>query len=442
MKRFPLRFLVLALAGLPLMAGCRADDEQAREITGPQPGGELFARYVAIGNSITAGFQSSGINDSTQLRAYPVLLARQANAVFEVPLLNKPGCPPPFIGPLGQGGGVGGPTAPACSLRTSPAPQVVQNLAVPGALLGDALTQTRSADPNSLFNRLQFFFLGGQTMLEAAVRARPSLVSVWLGNNDILGAVLAGNTALLTPEATFNTQLDSLVRGLRSIPTLRDVAIIGVVDASIIPLYQPGAYFFLSRDAAGRFQGKPVNNNCSPVTPLGQPNPLSRNQVSFAIVSNASFPEINCDENAYPVGDPRRGALVLSVAEQTDVSARTNAFNNALQQRAQANGWIYLDPNITLRQLANERDAQGRYQRLRRCQALATAQTPAQLQTAVLTSCPVPAAGATAPFAAPNFFGSLMSFDGVHPSSEGHVVVANLLIDQINAKHTLQIPRL
>ena len=30
----------------------------------------LFERYVSMGNSITAGFQSAGINDSTQGQAY------------------------------------------------------------------------------------------------------------------------------------------------------------------------------------------------------------------------------------------------------------------------------------------------------------------------------------------------------------------------------------
>ncbi|HEX7242640.1 MAG TPA: SGNH/GDSL hydrolase family protein [Longimicrobiaceae bacterium] len=431
MRRSKLRFLAASLAGLALLAGCRADDADIRRLVGPQTGGDLFGRYVAMGNSITAGLQSGGINDSTQLRAFPVLVARQANAVFGVPLVNKPGCPPPFLAPLGTTGSLGGPTAPPCSFRSSPITPVVQNVAVPGARIVDAITQTANPDPTNTFNRLQTFFLGGQTMLEAAVRAQPTLVSVWLGNNDVLGAVLSGTTASLTPEAAFTTALDSIVRGLKAVPTLQDVVVIGVVNSNIIPLYQPGAFFFLSRDAAGRFQGKPVNANCSPVTALGQPNPLSQNLVSFQAV--ASLPEINC------AGDP----LVLNAAEQQAIAARTTAFNQALQQRAQANGWIYVDPNPTLLQLANERDAQGRYQRLRKCQALAAALatgSAATIQQAVVTSCPVPPTGATAAFAAPNFFGSLISFDGFHPSSEGHVVVANLLINAFNAKHGLSIP--
>jgi hypothetical protein len=441
MRRSKLRALALALAGLPLVAGCRADDQEIRQIVGPQLGGDLFSRYVSMGNSITAGFQSAGINDSTQLRAYPVLLAQQANAQFYVPLLNKPGCPPPFLAPLGTTGSLGGTTAPSCSLRSNPVAPVVQNVAVPGAVIGDALTVTRSSDATGTFNRLQFFFLGGQSMLEATQRAEPSLVSMWLGNNDVLGAVLAGNSAALTSEASFNASLDQIVAGLKAIPTLQDVVVIGVVNANVVPLLQPGAFFFLARDAAGRFQNKPVNANCSPVNALGQPNPLSQNLLSFQIISNTSFPEFNCDPAAYPVGDPRRGALLLDATEQAAVAARTVAFNASLQQRAQANGWIYVDPNPVLATLAAERDAQGRYQRLRKCQALPAALatgSAATIQTAVLTSCPV----TTTNFAAPGFFGSLISFDGFHPSSEAHVVVTNLLIDAINAKHQLSIPRI
>ena len=38
----------------------------------------LLTRYVSLGNSLTAGIQSGGLTDSLQLRAYPVLIARQA----------------------------------------------------------------------------------------------------------------------------------------------------------------------------------------------------------------------------------------------------------------------------------------------------------------------------------------------------------------------------
>jgi hypothetical protein len=438
-SQFKRRLSLTALAGLALLGACA--DQDAVVQPAPAAGGELFTRYVAMGNSITAGIQSAGINDSTQLLAYPVLVAQQAGAPFNAPLLNKPGCPPPFVGPLGQGGVVGGAEAAACSFRRAPVPGVVQNVAVPQAVIADYNQIALSPDPNRTFNRAQLFYLGGQTMLAATARAQPTLVSVWLGNNDVLGAALSGNPAALTTEASFTASLDGLIAGLRAIPTLRDVILIGVVDVNVVPLLQPGAFFFLSRDATGRFDNKPVNDNCSPVTALGQPNALARNLISFEIVGNAAFPEINCSNEAYPLGDPRRGTFVLTEAEQGEVAARVAAFNALLQQRAQQNGWMFWNPNTVLAQLGSQQDAQGRYQQLRKCQALPAAiqgGSPAAIQQAVLTSCPVPNTGPSFASAAPNFFGALISFDGVHPSSAAHRHVANGLIQTINQKYQQQ----
>src|SRR5260370_28625180 len=56
----------------------------------------LFDRYVSLLNSITAGFQSGRINDSTQHQSYAVLLSRHMAPPIFVPLLNQPGCPPPI----------------------------------------------------------------------------------------------------------------------------------------------------------------------------------------------------------------------------------------------------------------------------------------------------------------------------------------------------------
>ncbi|MDQ3557013.1 MAG: hypothetical protein M3409_09600 [Gemmatimonadota bacterium] len=437
MKRRTLRTLPLlaALAALPL-AGC-VNDQQLDRIAGPELGGDLFRRYVALGNSITAGFQSAGINDSTQIRAYPVLLARQANAPFYVPLLNRPGCPPPFTTPFGpvRVGDQPGQSAPACSLRANQAPGTVQNLAVPGAQIADALNSLRSTDATSTFNRLQTFFLGGRSQVQAMVDAQPTLVSAWLGNNDALGAALSGNLAALTPLADFNASLDALVAAIRTTPAADRAVLIGPVNANVVPLLQPGAFFFLARDpVTGRFQGKPVNPNCSPVDLLGQPNPLSRSLISFEMVGNASFPEINCADDAYPAGDPRRGAFVLSVQEQGVLAQRVTEYNAATEQRAAANGWVYLNPNTLLAPFLVEKDAQGRYQRIRKCQELATATNAAAFQAAVLNSCPV-----TGPTAAPNFFGSLISLDGFHPSSQAHQIIANALATAINERYQTRI---
>lgn len=425
-----------ALAGVALLGACVGDgDELITTVPTPGPGGTLFTRYVSLGNSITAGFQSGGLSDSLQVRAYPVLLAQRAGATFEAPLITRTGCPVPMVGPLTAS------TVAAVCARTN-SPRIVNNVAVPGARILDLLRF-----PSGNTGNLNTLLVGGRTQVRAMIEAQPTFVSVWIGNNDALEATLggilgpraAGADSSLTPLSAFTTRLNQLVDSIK-VANPQGVMLVGVVNAiQGAPLIQPGAYFWLARDVAtNRFNGKLVNANCSPVNSLGQPNPLAANMVSFQIIGDSNFLEINCDPNAYPVQDPRRGAYLLDTSEQAIVAARVAQYNAAIQAAATANNWLYVDPNSILLPFLEERDAQGRYQRLRKCQALPAALasgSAAAIQAAVLTSCPVPPTGPTAPFAAPNFFGTLMSFDGVHPSSEAHRILAGTFAARINTKY-------
>jgi hypothetical protein len=53
----------------------------------------LFKSYVALGNSLTAGYQSGGITDSTQRESYAAILAHQTGTRYAYGSLNYPGCP-------------------------------------------------------------------------------------------------------------------------------------------------------------------------------------------------------------------------------------------------------------------------------------------------------------------------------------------------------------
>jgi len=115
------RILVAGGLSLALLAAACHEDELFTPLTPSYKGGAMFTRYVSFGNSITAGFQSGGLNDSLQGLAYPVLLARAMGTTFYyprinyVPSLNLYGCPSPitviFTNPPTQ---LGPPTAPLC----------------------------------------------------------------------------------------------------------------------------------------------------------------------------------------------------------------------------------------------------------------------------------------------------------------------------------------
>lgn len=423
-----------ALAGTLALAACVGDGDELTQPRVPGAGGELFQRYVSLGNSITAGYQSGGINDSLQVLAYPVLLASKAGGQFYSPLIARPGCPRPYLAPLGTTGRVG--TADSCNRINDP--PFVSNVAVPGVRIADLMRF-----PSGDLARLSILIHGPRTQVRSMIETHPTFVSVWAGNNDaleatvggILGPRAAGADSSLTSLASFQASLNALVDSIKA-ANPQGVMLIGVVNAiAAAPIIQPGAFYYVaSLRTGGLFNGKPVNANCSPVTALGQPNPLAANFVSFQILGDANFLEINCDPNRYPVGDPRRGAYLLDTSEQAVVTARVTAFNNAIRAAAETNGWIYADPNAVLVPYLSNR-TNGRTNFLRKCQDLATATTPAALEAAVLNTCPV--TGATG---APNFFGSLISFDGVHPSTQAHQIIANAFAALINAKYGTTLP--
>src|SRR5689334_1025771 len=168
---------LIGTATLGLLLGVIAchNDELFRPTT-IQPVDPLFTRYVSMGNSITAGFQSAGINDSTQVLSYANLLAGRMQTPFFMPLMNRPGCPPP-IDTLFRASGtphrVGGGTGSTCALRKPQPvpPPYINDVAVPGAEVMDG---TSNLDTASNSNTLTTFFLGGLTQSQMMRRVNPT----------------------------------------------------------------------------------------------------------------------------------------------------------------------------------------------------------------------------------------------------------------------------
>lgn len=412
------RFAALPLLGAALLAGCAAEDQDIlrfEETTIP-----LFERYVSLGNSITAGFQSLGINDSTQRQAYPFLIAQAAGADFDLPLLPRPGCPPPMRAPFSTTTIAGTPLGQAvCFFRASPAPRTVDNLAVPGANIADAIDHTFNTNPTDTFNRLQTFILGGRSQIEAMVDANPTFVSVMLGSGDALGAALDGDAALLTPTDEFAASLDELVDAINGTDA-QEVLLIGAVNANVMPALQPGLFYWAVKQDPNTapLLPKEVSDDCAPVNFLGQPNPLTRNMISYTVLFDAAVEEISCANDA---------PYVLPPAEQLAISQRVGEYNALIAQAAEENDWVFFDINAWLMPAIADPVL------LRKCQGLATARTQAEIRAAILATCPSPdpAVG----------FGSFMSYDGIHPSAEAHLLVSRAIVDTLNEALALQIPR-
>lgn len=398
-----------ALVGCAVaLAACTTTE--SRDVFGPQvpTGGAMFKSYVSLGNSITAGYQSGGINDSTQRAAYPVLLARAMGTSFVYPSLKLPGCPPP-IANLVTGARVGSGTSTTCALRDPALVSYrINNVAVPGATSFDPTSPSTPAS-----NALTTLILGGETQDQRALQAKPTFATVWIGNNDVLAAALSGFLVPVpgvspgaTPLTAFTANYAGMMNALKG--GARDLkgVLIGVVFVSEVPALVKGIVVANPQVQAAISQivGLPVavDSTCSGsgATSLVDLVQLIPQMQAYKNSAGASGhpPIIACVKGRYPA--PIGDIFVLDDAEHAQLDALIAGYNSYIKAKADSLGFAYYDPNVRL---------------------------AAFIQSGAIP--PVPNfANTKAPF------GQYISLDGVHPSSAAHVVVANDLIDLINSK--------
>ena len=404
--------LLFACLGLTLVAaGCQNDD-LFTPIPPQYAGGPMFARYVSFGNSITAGIQSFGLSDSTQSVAYPVLLAGAMKTPFNYPSLNKPGCPPPitniFANPPTR---VGGLPDSFCALRKN-VPTLLNNVAFPGASVLELLNTNYGPPqpPAAATDAYKLFLLGGRTEIQRAREVLPTFVTVWVGNNDVLGAILdtgdAGQAADITPPATFATQYNALMDSLDSFGSIQGGTLIGVVQVTGAPYVSQGRAYFVAQSAIPTMTVLP---NCLAFQALTATD-TAFVEVPFhygaPIVAKAAagIPDtLDCSNNH-----------VISVPEAVNMISTVAQYNATIQAAATARNWLFVDPNPLLQTLATD--------------------------TSKIRPFPHFPTSPTDTVALKTPFGSAFSRDGVHPSTSTQKIVAQSLQQAINAFYHSAIP--
>lgn len=218
MKIYKYTWILLLLAGVA--AGCSSDDDnsQVEEPVEYTSGSADFSHYVALGNSLTAGFTDGALFSAGQNNSLPNILARQfelaGGGEFSQPLMEDN-----LGGLLLQGNVIGenrlyfngsGPQR----LDGSPTTEVSENLGssfnnmgIPGAksfhLLAPGYGNVQgvaTGQSNPYFVRMASN--PSTTVIEDAVAQDPTFFSLWIGNNDVLtyatgggaGVNQAGNT--------------------------------------------------------------------------------------------------------------------------------------------------------------------------------------------------------------------------------------------------------
>ena len=433
-KNFTKILVVLpVLLGL-LLAGCTVEAPDSQTLQAPE-GQEIFAKYVALGNSLTAGFMDGGLAMPGQLGSYPNLIARQIGATeFTQPYVHLPGVgssehpdnPMLIAGVLhfdGTGPSVLDWTTPSAGqdptgglLLALAQPTPYHNLGVPGATLHDVMnaydSDSAERPGNSFFdfiNRASFFdnvsvpatadppVPGYETasMFGAGVALGPNLVTLWIGNNDILGSATNGTDLAITPTAQFQAEYTALLGTLAGGLQQRTGWPATIVVANI-PSITSIPYFVPRAALEGQYGAWPWG-------------------YAETDVELVTFPLLSWLQDTDNQGTPIPGNYTLTGAEISAIETAVVTFNTIIDQvvagvnAAGVASCAVVDANALMAGL------------------------PAAQRTHfmfLVGDLGVEGAAAT----------TMFSLDGIHPNNVGYGVVANAFIEKINDLAGTNVP--
>jgi lysophospholipase L1-like esterase len=345
--------------------------------------------YVSLGDGLAAGFSNGSLVEAHQRVSVPALIARQARVEgFEQPLVGDPGIPAelalvtlvpaPTIAPKSDEQGA--PLNPSL-------PRSYNNLAVPSATVQDALV-TQAGGFHDIVLRGQ-----GSQVAQATAMA-PTFVTLWLGNNDVLGAVVRGSAVdgvTLTPVASFKSAYEQVAAALKA--TGAFVIAANLPDVTTVPFATT-----LRAVVTDPLTGAPVLVNGQPVPLLGSTGPLPTGSLVTLAASTYLTEGIGIPTAQGGTGLPLPDEVVLDPAETAAIRDRVNALNQVIRDVCQASSFTLLDVHALMEELSTRgREVGG-----------------VTLTTDFLN-------------------GGFFSYDGVHLTDLGYALMANEWITLINA---------
>ena len=494
------KFIILATLAIGF-AGCEPEFEN--EVNAAYTSGEAdFTTYVAVGNSLTAGYMDGTVCRVGQTYSYPNLLAQQFALVgggaftqpsFAEDVNNLGG----FAGSVGStrlvidaAQGRPEPIAGTSTITLTPQAKAYNNMGVPGAKsfhLGIA----GYGALNPYFAR--HATTPTATVLGDAMSKNPTFFTNWIGSNDVLAYATAGGAQAdgVTPAADHNAtgNLNPATYGFNDITnsgvfnnvytniinTLTVNGAKGVVctipSVTSIPYFTTVPYAALSPTALGGATNITALNTqlYGPLdaifTALGEPdriNPLSATAANPILINDADA----TDRSAQITGalTPTLGATtaaafgaVFGKARQATAadlvvlpaSSVIGSTNSAAPAGINKNGVTFPMANkwvLTATEKAKVAAATTAYNNsivaIAATKNLAVADMNAVMNK-LITGLQIET---NSIYTANYFSGSgtegqiLFSLDGVHPNARGYSVIANEFIKTINAKYKSNLP--
>jgi GDSL-like Lipase/Acylhydrolase len=406
-----------------------------------------FTTYVAMGNSLCAGYTDGGLSYEGQQNSFPRMLAQQfalaGGGEFKTPYMNAAG---------NGNDGSGNPIYKLVMVNGAPAPAQIgtatpisDNVSAAGLYNHLGIPGIKSIEADiALYGQFNPFLTrlsatpGSVSLLGLAVAKKPTFFTYWLGANDVLGWATGGGTgnvittpfqvslvnyastigALIHPlmvAGNISAQIDSLTKnGAKG-------AIANVPDVASTPYFTTVPYNAVVLTRQGQVDSLnggyiPINaaltGDAKIVWKLGaNPIVIVDSTIPFVFLRKATSEDLICLTAAGPLrlgagsASPLTDNYVLDKTEVALARNYTNQYNTEIAKIANAKGLALVDANIFLK----------------------TFQSGLVYNNVAIGP----------KFATGGGFG----LDGVHPTPRGYALIANLFLDAINAKYGSNIPR-
>lgn len=421
-------FKIYLLAGLLFVAACKPDIHTPT----PTAGTANFSRYIAVGNSLTAGYSNGGLYLQGQLNSYPSIMANEMKSVgggvFNQPLFSAAqqngsgyltlngfdasGNPvtAPVTTDLAVRGEIAVPGFGNVILYTKYTGDI-ENYGVPGIKL-EQITYAPYGNLNGYFERL----LPGDSPTNTTdyldfVTAKPfTFFSDWLGNNDALSYATTGGAGdVLTPKDEFAELYEGSIQALTAKGAKGVVATIP--DVTSIPYFNTvtvGAILAGVQKANPTVQALYINALVSGSTYAPRPA-TSKDLIVLTFPTSLIGTLVSTPYGMLPYGltpySPIDNQYVLDANEVALTQDYVKAYNNTIKSVAASSGLAVFDAYTYLNQVKTyglEVDG-------------------IQFSSAYIS-------------------GGLFSLDGVHLTPRGYAIIADEFIKAINSKYNSNIP--
>lgn len=399
---------LLALVAAGAIASCKPSFNEMI----PSNGEANFSRYVAVGNSLSAGYADGGLYLEGQQNSIPELLAKQMKTAgggdFNSPFFSEAQANGTGYGQLSGFTATGSPiitpvTTNLAWIATGKFAKyegTFNNYGVPEIKLLNIETKGY-ASANPYFARMLGESPANSSYMDLVTAQEFTFFSFWEGHNDILGFAYTGGSQALTAPTEFKRLYGIAVDKLTAKGAKGVVGTIG--DILAIPYFNVVTLKALQASVASV-----MPNATFYIKTAAGPVIAADSTVKFTLpLSSAGLigkPDAAGRPYGLHPGNPIATNWVVDKAEQAKITSTINEYNAAIKEIAAAKGLAVVDVDDLMTQFYTPKMVNG-----------------AALSTAFIT-------------------GNLFSLDGIHLTPLGNAITTNAFIKAINQKYKASLP--